>query len=777
MEGTRQDASAVLADEMKIFGIVQGVGFRPHVFRLAAELGIRGWILNSSAGVFLEVEAEEEDLREFTRRLLAEPPPLALIRDYQLREIEAQGFSDFQIRESESQEELLVMVSPDIAVCHDCRREVMDPVDRRYAYPFINCTNCGPRFTIIKDLPYDRAKTTMAEFTMCPECDREYHNPLHRRFHAQPNACPLCGPHISMLDSDGNEVEQGAVELLKKGCILAVKGLGGCHLAVDARNREAVSCLRQRKHRDAKPFALMARDLETARKYCHISYLEEQHLTSGRAPIVVMESRTELDLPRDLIHPGLHTLGIMLSYTPLHYLLFDDELELLVMTSANISDEPLIYENETAQKKLAGIADYFLLHNRDIFNPCDDSVMRVTALNTPQLFRRARGYVPLGIRIPSSSSPVLAVGGEMKNTFCITRQGEAYLSQHWGDLNHYLNFRNFLDGIERFKNMLAVEPQVIAHDLHPNYQTTRWAGEQEHMEKIAIQHHWAHMASAMAENQLQGEVLGLICDGTGWGTDGAVWGGEILQGDYRQFSRLGHLQYLPLPGGDLTARRPYRMALIYLLAALGEKATALSRDLIPAFPEEERELMLQRWQKGTRELQTSSCGRLFDAVAAVLGICTVNRYEGQAAVELEVWADYTQRGSYSYTLNDENGMLIMNLLPMWLELLADQKKGISVGSIAQKFHLTLVNLFTSALDRSREKSGLNRVVLSGGVFHNQILLFKLSEALKKAGFEVYHQQQVPPGDGGIALGQAILASEVKANVSGSTGKNTGSQGK
>lgn len=744
---------------IKISGIVQGVGFRPHVYRLATANNLTGWVLNSSTGVFMEVEGEEETLQEFARRLVEDAPPLAVIRNWSIEEIKPQGFKSFTIRESESRGNREVMISPDIAICEDCKREVRDPGDRRYTYPFINCTNCGPRFTIIKDIPYDRAKTTMASFPMCPECRQEYENPLHRRFHAQPNACPVCGPHTTLVDENGVQVDIPVVDLLKDGKIVAVKGLGGFHLAADATNIKAVKALRERKRRDAKPFAVMARDLEVARRYARINSLEEKWLNSPQAPIVILESCFNPALDADIIHPGLKTLGVMLPYTPIHFLLFDNELDLLIMTSANISDEPLIIDNDVAFNKLNGIADYFLMHNREIYNPCDDSVMMVTKIKTPHYFRRARGFVPLGIQLPASVEPILAVGGEMKNTFCIIRGGEAFLSQHWGDLNHYLNYRNFLNGIERFENMLSVKPEVIVHDLHPNYQTTRWARQQENVKIIAVQHHFAHMAAVMAENHLQGETLGLICDGTGWGTDGAIWGCEILESDYRKFERRGHLRYLPLPGGDLTAQRPYRMALVYLLAALGEnKALQAARKHLPDLADAERDLMLTRIAGG-KEILTSSCGRLFDAVGALLGICPINHYEGQAAIELEAYA--TQKaGKYSYNIDYEEDMWIMNSLPMWPELLTDIEKDLPVGEIAYKFHLTMVQMFTDILQKVREESGLNRVVLSGGVFHNQIILVELLHSLQAAGFTAYHHQQLPPGDGGLSLGQAIIASEV-----------------
>lgn len=751
-----------VAYRITIKGIVQGVGFRPHVYRLAMELGLTGWVLNSSAGVFIELEGEQGIVEEFTARLSNNPPPLALIRSLETEVIPIQGFSSFTIRESESQDQTLVMISPDVAICEECKREVRDKGDRRYGYPFTNCTNCGPRFTIIKDVPYDRAKTTMAPFPMCHDCREEYENPLHRRFHAQPNACPVCGPVISILARDGSRVEATAQALLKEGAIVAVKGLGGFHLAADAKNQKAVLELRRRKRRDVKPFAVMVRDLEAAARYCEISAAAKDLLTSPQAPIVVLPERRDSKLPADAIHPGLNTLGAMLPYTPLHYLLFDEDLDVLIMTSANISDEPLITDNDDALQKLSGIADYFVMHNRDIYNPCDDSVVGLTAWDAPHFFRRARGYVPRSIKIPRITESVLAVGGEMKNTFCITRQGDAYLSQHWGDLNHYRNYLNFQNGIKRFKKMLGVEPCIIAHDMHPDYQSTRWAKEQEAagMRLIPVQHHYAHLASVMAENQLEGEVLGLICDGTGWGLDGAVWGCELLRGDYKQFERLGHLKYLPLPGGDLTVKRPYRMAYTYLQQAFGQTAWGIGQRYLSQLGEVERHYLEYQNNKTGNNLLTSSCGRLFDAVSALLGICAVNRSEGQAAIELEAAAQVLDRHSYAFSLEEELKLLIMNPLPAWQEMVRDLEKQLPVSMIAGRFHLTMAELFCAALKQLREKNNINRVVLSGGVFHNQILLAELLKRLEFNEFEVYYHSRIPPGDGGISLGQAVIASEV-----------------
>ena len=753
-------SQTISSKRFTIKGIVQGVGFRPHVYRLAVELGLKGWVLNSSSGVFIEVEGLTPKVDEFIHTLLEQPPPLALIKSCQVEELPVRNYADFEILDSVEQEGHEVMISPDIAICDNCRREVLDPSDRRYRYPFINCTNCGPRFTIIKDVPYDRAKTTMAGFPMCPECAAEYGNPLDRRFHAQPNACPVCGPRVWLTDKHGRPVHSQVIDVLKSGAIVAVKGLGAFHLAADASNREAVRLLRKRKRRDAKPFAVMARDLEAARQYCRISKSEEQWLLSRQAPIVVMKSLNHPDIPGDLLHPGLNTLGVMLPYSPLHYLLFDDDLDLLVMTSANVSDEPIITDNHEALDSLADIADYFLLHNRDIFNPCDDSVLSCTDIST-NIIRRARGFVPQGIRLPGNcrQESVLAVGGDLKNTFCLTKGNEAFLSQHWGDLGYYNNYLNFTVGIERFKNMLKVTPAVIAHDMHPDYQSTRWAMQHNHLPRLAVQHHHAHLASAMADNGLSGKTIGLICDGTGWGTDGAVWGAEVLIGDYREFKRMAHLAYMPFPGGDLTAKKPYRMAFIYLYQILGERAWEYARKWLPDLSQPEADIIINRLCRG-EQLMTSSCGRLFDAVSAILGVCPINRYEGQAAMELEAIANPDECGVYPFQVKQQPDGLIMEVNSIWQSIVHELEAGVAPTTIAARFHNSLAALFTETVRLVAEQSGIDQVVLSGGVFNNQILLKLLVESLTRNDMKVYVHRQVPAGDGGIALGQAAIASEV-----------------
>lgn len=767
----------ISSKRLTIKGIVQGVGFRPHVYRLAVSMGLKGWVLNSSKGVFIEVEGPSSQVDQFVSALRQQPPPLAVIRNFEVEELQAQNYHEFTILESVAGPSREVDVSPDIAICADCRREVVTLNDRRYGYPFTNCTNCGPRFTIIHDVPYDRAKTTMAVFPMCPQCEKEYSDPFNRRFHAQPNACPICGPKAWLTDKDGSVCQSSISEVLSQGSILAVKGLGAFHLAVDASNREAVSLLRSRKHRDAKPFAVMARDINAARKYCLVSEQEEAWLTSRQAPIVVMKSLNHPALPGDLLHPGLNTLGLMLPYTPLHYLLFNAEIDLLVMTSANISDEPLITDNDQALSSLGELADYFLLHNREIYNPCDDSVLSCTAAMTTNIIRRARGFVPQGIKLPgiAMDRSVLAVGGEMKNTFCLTRGNQAFLSQHWGDLSNYHNYVNFTAGIERFKNMLAVTPSLIAHDMHPDYQATRWAKGHKQTQQLAVQHHHAHMAAAMAENGLEGKTIGLVLDGSGWGADGSVWGGEILTGDYLGFERVAHLTEMPYPGGDLNAGKPYRMAFIYLYQLLGEAAWHYAQRWLPDLSQLEAEFIINRIQRG-EPLLTSSCGRLFDAVSSLLRVCHINRYEGQAAMELEALAAPHAAGSYPVKVYPGGRGLIMDVSSIWLHIIDDIEKGINPAHISMRFHRSLAALFTAAIRQVRDQSGIEQVVLSGGVFHNQILSSQMIDALNGLNMMVYIHRQVPTGDGGIALGQAAIASEVINHVSGSARYNSEQNG-
>lgn len=758
-----------VAREIKIEGVVQGVGFRPFVFRLAMEYGIKGWVLNSSEGVTIWVEAPEETVLAFYNAVISKPPKLAMIVDYRIRVREVQGFDHFFIQHSQASDRRDVMISPDVAVCEDCFREIKDKNDRRYKYPFTNCTNCGPRFTIIMDIPYDRVKTTMRDFPMCPVCAHEFEDPMNRRFHAQPNACSDCGPQVTLRDLDGNVYPGLGHEFLKAGCILAVKGLGGYHLICNARCREAVAALRRRKIREFKPFAAMCRDLQVVEQYCRLSPEEAALLESPAHPIVILDRKRQDDLPPE-IAPGITTLGVMLPYTPLHHLLFEEGLEILVATSANISDDPLIIDNDEALVKLKGIADYFLIHNRQIYNRCDDSVATV-ADGEIQISRRARGYVPLPVNLPEAVPVILGCGGELKNTFCLTRGKGAYLSQHLGDLNHYGNYQQFLYTIPRFETMLDVKPEVIAYDLHPDYMATRWAKSQEGLTKIGVQHHHAHMASCLAENLVTTPALGAICDGTGYGTDGAIWGFEFFAGTPGRFERMAHLAYMPLPG-EITIKHPARMSLTCLYEHFGAPGLKRGRKYLPTLGEEEQQVLVRQLENRFNTVPTSSCGRLFDAASALLGICTRVQYEGQAAIELETAADPAVQDCYEYEFNCQGRPYQLGTRGIFEGILRDLERGTPTSVSAGRFHLTMAAMITEVLLKLRDDTGLNAVALSGGVFTNRLLFRLLRRKLAEAGFQVLYHRKVPTLDGGISLGQVYIASEViKSDVSSHTVKN------
>jgi hydrogenase maturation protein HypF len=754
----------IVAREIKIEGVVQGVGFRPFVFRLATEYGIRGWVLNSSEGVTIWAEAPEETVRAFYDAVIGKPPKLAIIVAHRMAEREVQGFDHFFIKHSEAGDRRDVMISPDVAVCEDCYREIRDERDRRYRYPFTNCTNCGPRFTIIMDIPYDRIKTTMRDFPMCPVCAHEFEDPMNRRFHAQPNACPDCGPQVTLRDLDGNVYPGLGHDFLKAGRILAVKGLGGFHLVCDARNRETVANLRRRKIREFKPFAVMCRDLDVVAQYCRLSPEEAALLESPAHPIVILDRKGKDDLPPE-IAPGIATLGVMLPYTPLHHLLFAEGLEILVATSANISDDPLIIDNEEALDKLRGIADYFLVHNRQIYNRCDDSVTTVVDGET-QMVRRARGYVPLPVDLPEAPGAViLGCGGELKGAFCITKGKGAYLSQHLGDLNHYGNYQQFLYTIPRFETMLDVRPEVIAYDLHPDYMATRWALSRQGVTKVGVQHHHAHMAACLAENLAPGPALGVVCDGTGYGTDGAIWGFEFFAGTPAKLERMAHLDYMPLPG-EITIKHPARMSLVYLYELFGDQGLRRGRRYLPTLGREEQQVLTRQLENRFNTVPTSSCGRLFDAASALLGICTRVQYEGQAAIEMEAVADPEVQDCYEYEVNYQARPYRLGVRGVFEGLLADLERGTPTGVSAARFHRTMAAMIVEVLLKLRQETGLSAVALSGGTFMNKVLFRLLRRQLADAGFQVLYHRKVPTNDGGISLGQVYIASEViRTNVS------------
>ena len=732
-----------------IHGIVQGVGFRPFIHKLVLHYELRGTIKNTSSGVELELEGEREELERFIADLPEKAPKLAVIERVEVDfSPELKGFRDFQILTSKTEAQRNTLISPDIGICEDCLRELRDPSDRRYRYPFINCTNCGPRFTIIKDVPYDRAKTSMAQFPMCPDCDREYHDIENRRYHAQPDCCPDCGPHVFYLDANGKAVEGDAIELaraaIKEGKIVAIKGLGGMHLACRCDEPEITKTLRRRKQRDEKPFAVMCRDAAAAGKYCIVSEEEEKLLTSFRRPIVLLQKRGRGALEH-LSENGF--LGVMLPYTPLHYLLFGDDIDMLVMTSANLSDTPIMYRNDEAVEKLRGIADGFLLHDRDIQTRCDDSLCWCLG-GGEYVARRSRGYVPFPVSTHEDLGMALACGAEQKASFCLSKGNYVFPSQHIGDLKNIETYENYTQQIRHFERLFDIKPTLLACDLHPDYLSTAYASErsgEEGIPLVRVQHHHAHMAACMADNALSGEVIGLVWDGVGYGTDGTSWGGECLVGGYRDFRRLGSILPIPLVGGDAATKESSRVAWA-LLRAAGE-STRRFRDSAAW------EFMLSN---GLNCPLSSGMGRLFDGVSAILGIKENCSYEGQGAVLLEA-AAAEDEGMYPVSFEEEGGLARFDWRGMIRRIVKELSDGVDRGVIAARFHNTLVDMAVSQCLYAREQSGLSRVVLSGGSFQNMILMRRLPAALEKEGFAVYRHRRVSPNDEGLSLGQLLIA--------------------
>jgi len=742
------------ARRIKIRGIVQGVGFRPFVFKLAQRFDLKGWVLNSSSSVIIHVEGEKEKIEDFINSLKKEKPAPAVIDVISFEGIEFEGFESFEIKESIQEKDEFQPISPDLATCDDCLKELFDPKDRRYLYPFINCTNCGPRFTIIEDIPYDREKTTMKLFKMCEDCEREYRDPMNRRFHAQPNACPVCGPEVEYRK--GNLVEkekwiEKVAEDLKNGLIIAIKGLGGFHLACDALNENAVRRLRERKLRRDKPFAIMMKDIEMIEEYCFLSDKEKEILLSPRRPILLLREKRESKIAKS-VAPNQKYQGIMLPSTPVHHIIINFYQKPLIMTSGNITEEPIAMENEEALERLKGIADSFLLHNRGIYSRYDDSVARVI-FDEEIIIRRARGYAPFPIYLPFEVDEILACGAELKNTFCLAKKNYAFLSQHIGDLENFETMENFLRTLELFKRLFRVEPKIVAYDLHPGYLSSKYALSLENVKLIGVQHHHAHMASCMIENGYTGKAIGVSFDGTGYGTDGKIWGGEFLVGDFRDFERMGHLSYIPLAGGDETVRKPYRIALCYLLSISDNLPSYLPKEFLDFIKDEEVNVFKSMIKNGFNTVLASSSGRLFDAVSAVLGIREINSYEAQSAMELEMIADENERGYYPV----ENNNLIFDQLSIFNSVLEDVKRGVEREKIAARFHNTIAHLILKACEVLRDSYGINTVALSGGVFQNLFLFKKVVNLLKENGFSVLYHKKVPTNDGGISLGQAVIA--------------------
>ena len=739
---------------MFINGLVQGVGFRPFVFRLAHEYHLKGMVANTPSGVKIEIEGASGDIETFISQLERKAPPLSKITHIRSIEMTPEGDGDFVIQPSEENQEVATLISPDVAVCEDCLKELFDPEDRRYRYPFINCTHCGPRYTIIKNIPYDRPVTSMLPFTMCQECQAEYDNPWDRRFHAQPDACPECGPQVLLYDSKRKQVRcrdpiQKTAKLLKEGKIIAIKGLGGFHLAVDATRESSVQELRRRKGREEKPLAMMVRDLAAARKICKLTGEEENILTSFQHPIVLANKKPRNGLAPS-IAPGKHRYGVMLPYTPLHHLIFDYDFKAIVMTSANFSEEPICSHNDEAFRRLGNIADYFLIHDRDIVQRSDDSVVIHLAGKLRQI-RRSRGYIPRPVFVNSDGPPILAVGGELKNTICLLKNDQAFLSQHIGDLENLEAYNFFIETVDHLDRIFETTPEMIVYDLHPRYLSTQWSKEQTEVPIYGVQHHHAHLASCMAENGLIHPVIGIIMDGTGYGTDGTIWGGEILVGDFDGFTRYAFFEPMPLPGGDGAIKTPWKTAVGYLYHTFGENIPDLSHlqqhDINP---------VIEIVAKQVSCPKTSSCGRLFDAVAAMCGGRQTIHYEAQAAIEFMEKVSDLGEEIFSYEIAQVKDHKELLIVPIIRSVVQAIQKGESISKISSRFHRTLIELFLQVAREASHDSGINDVVLSGGVFQNQLLFEALIPLFAKNGLNVYTHAQVPANDGGLSLGQAMV---------------------
>ncbi|MDN5326220.1 MAG: hydrogenase maturation protein HypF [Moorella sp. (in: firmicutes)] len=753
-----------------VYGIVQGVGFRPFIYNLSKKLGIKGYVKNTSYGVYIDAQGTPEALSKLLAEIKRNPPSLAVVQSVKVVECQEKDYGDFKILHSEDDGGFLP-VSPDMGICSECLTELFDRGNRRYRYPFINCTNCGPRYSIIKDIPYDRPMTTMAGFVMCPDCQWEYDNPSDRRFHAQPNACPVCGPHVSWVDYSGenaclsceNALEK-AVEFLKKGRIVAIKGAGGFNLAVDATNEEAVKRLRERKHRYEKPLAVMVADINMVRTFAEVSPEEEKLLASRRRPIVLLKKKgSGITCIAQSVAPDIDTIGVMLPPTPLHYLIAYDFGRPQVMTSGNRSEEPIVKDNGEAFERLNGIADGLLVYNRDIFARIDDSVAMVVD-GEEIVIRRARGYAPQPILCanwPNNSQkmgkslPVIAVGPHDKVTVCLARDGYFFMSQHIGDMENIRTVEYFEETAERYKKLFRVKPEIIAHDMHPDYITTQYAMAAKGLKKVAVQHHHAHIVSCMVDNGLSGKVIGVAYDGTGYGDDGRLWGGEIMVADFCGYNRYYHLKYIPLIGGASAIRKIYKIGLAYMFeSGLDFKLFTQNID------KKELYLLRAQWEKRINAPEVSSIGRLFDAVSAVLGVRYCVSYEGQAAAQLESLIDQKASGYYAYSIeSDPNGQGtgIIDPVNVIVSAYRDLEAGEPLGVIALRFHNSIVRFTVDAVERVGRLTGIFDVVLTGGVFQNRYLLSKIKSQLKGKGFNVYVHSRVPCNDGGISLGQAAIA--------------------
>ena len=741
------------------------MGFRPFVYGLALKYNLSGWVCNTSEDVKIEVEGTRKKLDHFILSLEREAPPLAKIESLSVDFDRPAGYQGFKIRGSIAHPGKYQLVSPDIATCGPCLDDIFTQGNRRRHYPFTNCTNCGPRFTIIKDIPYDRPLTTMSAFKLCQDCQREYDDPLDRRFHAQPNACPVCGPQLQLTDNLGHTVDcQDIIEktsdLLRDGSIIAIKGLGGFLLACNAADAVAVVRLRQRKRRPSKPFAIMLKDMAEVRKHCVLTTEEEKLLSSPQAPIVLLRWRESSSICRE-VGPGLKYLGVMIPYTPLHHLIMRKSGLPLIMTSGNVSEEPIAGLNSEAFHRLGGIADYFLSHNRDIHSTYDDSVAIVVD-TIPQLIRRARGYAPYPVHLDRKMPQLLACGAEEKNTFCLTRDNHAFVSQHIGDMENIETLEHYIQTVELYKQLFRIHPVAIAHDMHPEYLPTKYAleeAEKHNLRTIPVQHHHAHIASCLADNGIAEAVIGIAFDGTGYGTDGKIWGSEFMLADCKSFKRAGQLEYLPLPGGSAAIKKPYRTALSYMLALLGNSTFDSRLGFLNRIGKDEIDLVSRQVLTGLNSPLTSSMGRLFDAVSAMAGIRTAIDYEAQAAIELEMQAydAIEENGLYPFSLAGDQSYSIILLHELVAGVADDLLKGCRIATVSMRFHNTIAAMTRDVCLKIKAQSGLGAVALSGGCFQNRLLLSKVTALLRQNGFQVLTHRNVPANDGGISLGQAVIA--------------------
>ena len=749
----------IIAKKIVVKGIVQGVGFRPFIYKNATKNNLKGFVNNTSKGVFIEVEGYEEDITSFIEEIKHKPPVLSKVTDIKIIDKEIEGYTNFKIIESKEEEEAITLISPDIAICDDCLRDIRDKNNRRYRYAFTNCTNCGPRFSITKKVPYDRENTTMDVFQMCSECREEYNDPLNRRFHAQPNGCSKCGPRVYICNKEGNKIISNdpikdIVKEIKNGKIVAIKGIGGFHLACDAKNKEVINELRKRKKRLRKPLAVMMRGIETVKKYCDVNELEERILLGNKKPILLLDKKRNSLLPKELTNYQNGKLGVMLPYTPVHHILFSEDIDILVMTSANISGEPMVYKNHEAIEKLKGIADFYLMNNRHIYIPIDDSVSRVV-LGKERVLRNARGYAPKSMEIKDMAYSI-ALGANSNNTFAIANNENIFFSNYIGDLANYNTWQHYINSLEHMKGIYKIDPKSYFYDLHPNFYQNELLKEIK-TKKIGIQHHHAHIVACMAEHSLEEEVIGIAFDGTGYGIDGKLWGGEFFICDKERFKRLAHLNYVALPGGEGAIREPWKIAISYLYDIFKEDYAAY----VPKHLQEKKhQIITEIIKKDINSPKASSIGRLFDAVAALLGFDAKITFQGEAAIDLENLCCRDDQSFYQYNISLEDGIYIIDCKPLIKSVVIEVIDGIDKELIARRFHNTIIKFTIELCEILRKEYNLSSVVLSGGVFQNEILLINIYKELIKRDFKVYIHEQIPANDEGISIGQMIIGNEI-----------------